>query len=75
MVSEAILHTLSIVLTPSIHLPAPPTFYATANNQVMTHKDIKYCKCQLWKHNQQEEICICMGCPLDFFELDSHIQK
>ncbi|KDQ52285.1 hypothetical protein JAAARDRAFT_198453 [Jaapia argillacea MUCL 33604] len=47
MISQAILHTLSVVLTPSIHLPAPPSFYVTANNQIMPHGDIEYCECQL----------------------------
>ncbi|KDQ52415.1 hypothetical protein JAAARDRAFT_198329 [Jaapia argillacea MUCL 33604] len=47
MISQAMLHTLSVVLTPSIHLPAPPSFYVTANNQVMTHNDIEYCERQL----------------------------
>ncbi|KDQ55213.1 hypothetical protein JAAARDRAFT_196069 [Jaapia argillacea MUCL 33604] len=33
MISQAALHTLSVILTPSIHLPAPPSFYVTADNQ------------------------------------------
>ncbi|KDQ51492.1 hypothetical protein JAAARDRAFT_199139 [Jaapia argillacea MUCL 33604] len=47
MISQTVLHTLSIVLTPSIHLPAPPAFYVTADNQIMTHDDIEYCERQL----------------------------
>ncbi|KDQ54719.1 hypothetical protein JAAARDRAFT_196136 [Jaapia argillacea MUCL 33604] len=47
MISEATLHTLSIIITPSIHLPTPPTFYVTTDHQIMKHEDIEYCEHQL----------------------------
>ncbi|KDQ51455.1 hypothetical protein JAAARDRAFT_199104 [Jaapia argillacea MUCL 33604] len=44
MITAAILHTLTVVITPSIHLPSPPAFYVTADNKVMMHKHIEYCE-------------------------------
>ncbi|KDQ50898.1 hypothetical protein JAAARDRAFT_199597 [Jaapia argillacea MUCL 33604] len=47
MITTAILHTLTIIITPSIHLPSPPAFYVTADHKVMMHEHIEYCECQL----------------------------
>ncbi|KDQ52877.1 hypothetical protein JAAARDRAFT_197944 [Jaapia argillacea MUCL 33604] len=47
MITAAILHTLTVVITPSIHLPSPPAFHITTDNKVMMHEHIEYCKCWL----------------------------
>ncbi|KDQ50608.1 hypothetical protein JAAARDRAFT_199853 [Jaapia argillacea MUCL 33604] len=47
MITAAILHTLTVVITPSIHLPSPPAFYVTADNKVMMHEHIEYCERRL----------------------------